>query len=90
MAVNSFVENVNKLAISLYGDGTTPLDVSIITNNIEAITFLYNYISNGGEFGTIGTSLGIQSVDILPSTNPKAVSLASTLLDKAEFAPLTS
>ena len=69
MAVNSFVENVNKLAISLYGDGTTPLDVSIITNNIEAITFLYNYISNGGEFGTIGTSLGIQVVGTLPTTS---------------------
>lgn len=69
MAVNSFVENVNKLAISLYGDGTTPLDVSIITNNIEAITFLYNYISNGGEFGTIGASTVIENVSILPSVS---------------------
>ena len=69
MAVNSFVENVNKLAISLYGDGTTPVDVSIITNNIEAITFLYDYISNGGEFGTIGASTVIENVDILPSVS---------------------
>ena len=69
MAVNSFVENVNKLAISLYGDGTTPLDVSIITNNIEAITFLYNYISNGGEFGTIGASTVIENVSVLPSVS---------------------
>ena len=66
MAVNSFVENVNKLAISLYGDGTTPVDFSIITNNIEAITFLYNYISNGGEFGTIGASTVIENVSVLP------------------------
>lgn len=69
MAVNSFVENVNKLAISLYGDGTTPVDVSIITNNIEAITFLYDYISNGGEFGTIGASTVIENVGILPSVS---------------------
>ena len=69
MAVSSFVENVNKLAISLYGDGTTPLDVSIITNNIEAITFLYNYISNGGEFGTIGASTVIENVSILPNAS---------------------
>ena len=69
MAVNSFVENVNKLAISLYGDGTTPVDVSIITNNIEAITFLYNYISNGGKFGTIGASTVIENVSVLPSVS---------------------
>ena len=69
MAVNSFVENVNKLAISLYGDGTTPVDVSIITNNIEAITFLYDYISNGGEFGTIGASTVIENVSVLPSVS---------------------
>lgn len=69
MAVNSFVENVNKLAISLYGDGTTPVDVSIITNNIEAITFLYDYISNGGEFGTIGASTVIENVSILPNVS---------------------
>ena len=69
MAVNSFVENVNKLAISLYGDGTTPVDVSIIANNIEAITFLYDYISNGGKFGTIGASTVIENVSVLPSVS---------------------
>ena len=69
MAVNSFVENVNKLAISLYGDGTKPVDFSIITNNIEAITFLYDYISNGGKFGTIGASTVIENVSVLPSVS---------------------
>ena len=69
MAINSFVENVNKLAISLYGDGTTPVDVSIITNNIEAITFLYKYISNGGKFGTICASTVIENVSVLPSVS---------------------
>ena len=44
-------------------------DIVVIKDNIKAITFLYNYISNGGEFETIGASTVIENVSVLPSVS---------------------
>ena len=45
--MSSFIQNVNKLAISLYGDSNEPINVSTITNNIRELLLISASIENG-------------------------------------------
>ena len=67
MAVKSFVENVNNLAQSLYGDSDKPINVSIITNNIDSLLLVADSINNGNMEAYVTTIsqlvVDIQSVE---------------------------
>ena len=43
----TFIQNVNKLAQSLYGDSDQPINVSVIANNIDSILLISDSINNG-------------------------------------------